>query len=140
MEKKRVLKILLFAVASVAFLALTGCNGIAGPGEDVTVENSIGEGNTSFPILVTDNEEITTLWTVYTDEDTIGDALYVAGLVEGEHTDFGLMIRSVDGIVADFDANSAWWGFFVDGELAMVGVSDTTIESGVEYALVYIAE
>ena len=139
MMKKKVLKFMLLVIALAMFLAITGCNGPASPGE-ATAENSIGEGGTSFSIKVTDNEDVTTLWTVHTDEETVGDALYVAGLVEGDHTDFGLMILSVDGVVADFAANGAWWGFFIDGELAMVGVSDTIIEPGEEYALVYMVD
>ena len=139
MMKKNVLKFMLLAITLAMFLSITGCNGSAGPGE-ATEENSIGEGGTSFSVKVTDNEDVTTLWIVYTDEETVGDALYVAGLVEGEHTDFGLMIRSVDGLVADFDANGAWWGFFINEELAAVGVSDTIIESDEEYALVYMAD
>ena len=137
MKKKNMMKFLLIAVASIMLLALTGCEGAAGPGADVDVERSIGEGDTSFLLRVTDNEDVTTLWTVYTNEETVGDALYEVGLVDGEHTEFGLMILSVDGVVADFAANGAWWGFFVDGEMAAVGASDTVIESGVEYALVY---
>jgi len=137
MKKRNVLKLLLIAVTSIILLALTGCEGGSVPGADVDAERSIGEGDTSFLLRVTDNEDVTTLWTVYTNEETVGDALYAIGLIDGDHTDFGLMIQSVDGVVADFDANGAWWGFFVDGEFATAGVSDTTIEPGIEYALVY---
>ena len=137
MKKRNMMKFLLIAVASIMLLALTGCEGAARPGADADVERSIGEGDTSFLLRVTDNEDVTTLWTVYTNEETVGDALYEVGLVDGEHMDFGLWIHTVDGLEAE---NGAWWGFFIDGEMAMVGAGDTAIEPGVEYALVYTPE
>ena len=140
MKKGKMLRIIMITVVLITFFALSGCAGIAEPGADITVENSIGEGDISFPLRVTDDKGVTTLWMVYTNEESVGGALYAVGMIEGVHTDFGLMIRSVDGVVADFDANGAWWGFFVDGEFAVVGVSDTIIEPGVEYALVYTTD
>ena len=96
-----------------------------------------GEGATAFLFEVTDGEGNVTSWNVHTNAPTVGEALIEAGLISGDVSDFGLMVIYVNGLRADFDEDGAWWAFYVDGEMAMVGVDSTDIEEGVTYAFVY---
>ena len=159
MKRKLALILSLAMVALIAVGALTGCNDngddtattttTTAQEENGTQEGeeqgsggvaSIGEGETSFTFEVTNNEGNVSVWSVYTNETTVGAALLEVGLVEGNDTEWGLMVSTVNGLTADFEANGAWWSFLVDGEMSMVGVDSTYIEPGVTYAFVYTIE
>ena len=56
-------------------------------------------------------------------------------LIAGEEGEFGLYVKTVNGITADYDVDQTYWAFYVDGEYAMSGVDVTTIEEGKTYAL-----
>ena len=105
--------------------------------EDLDDAQNIGEGNTVFKFEVVDAQENSTIWNVHTDELTVGDALIEVGLIEGETSAFGLYVKKVNGISADFDADKAYWAFFIDGEIALKGVDSTNIESDKTYAFIY---
>ena len=93
-----------------------------------------GEGKTSFSFSVVDGEGNETLYTVKTDRTTVGDALLELGLIEGEESEYGLYVKKVDGITADFDVDGTYWAFYVDGEYALSGVDTTEITEGASYA------
>jgi len=143
MNAKLLKFILSFAlVVLIAVTALTGCNNGNDPsstegGGQVAPVQTVGAGETVFRFEVTDPDETLTAWDVSTDEETVGAALLAVGLIAGDESEFGLMVTVVNGIVADFDANGAFWAFFIDGDFAMTGVDDTPIEPDVTYAFVY---
>jgi len=144
---KRLLALLL-VIMMIAVVTLTGCgsdangdasgdaNGAtdAAPTGDV---QEIGEGDTTFRFEVVDQDENLSVWNVSTDEETLGAALVGVGLIAGDESEWGLMVTEVNGITADFAANSAFWALWVDGEFAMAGVDDTYVESGATYAFIY---
>ncbi|MCL2662610.1 MAG: DUF4430 domain-containing protein [Oscillospiraceae bacterium] len=108
--------------------------------DDTSTQNDaqrIGEGAIAFIFEVTDSDGNVSIWNVHTDETTVGAALVGVGLIEGEMSDFGLMVSHVNGLRADFVEDDAWWAFYVNGEMAMVGVDSTDIEEGASYAFVY---
>jgi len=93
-------------------------------GETATV---VGEGNTQFTFKVIDMDEKETVFTVKTDETTVGAALLNAGLIAGDTTEYGLYVKTVNGVVADYDVDQTFWGFYIDDEFASTGVDSTTI-------------
>ncbi len=99
-------------------------------------DTSIGEGETSFPFEVTVGTH-TVKFEVRTDKETVGEALLDCGLISGDEGDFGLYVKTVNGILADYDIDASYWAFYENGEYAMSGVDLTTITSGVTYAFVY---
>ena len=48
---------------------------------------------------------------------------------------YGLYIKSVNGIVADYDVDATYWAFYINGEYAMTGVEMTPIAEGDSYLL-----
>ena len=64
-------------------------------------------------------------------------ALEEAGLISGEEGAYGLYVKVVDGITADYDVDQSWWGFYKDGEMLMTGVDTTPIADGDHFELVY---
>lgn len=101
----------------------------------VTDGETIGEGAKTFPLEITDKDGNTVHVTVNTDEETVGAALVALNLVEGEDSDFGLYVKTVNGITADYDVDGTYWAFYINGEYAMTGVDQTPIVDGEAYTL-----
>jgi len=101
------------------------------------IATDIGEGGTTFLFAVTDAEGVVAWFNVSTDETIVGAALLETALIEGEDGAYGLMVKSVRGLRADFDLDGAYWAFYVDGAYAMSGVDSTTITAGEVYELRY---
>ncbi|MBQ7660763.1 MAG: DUF4430 domain-containing protein, partial [Clostridia bacterium] len=74
-----------------------------------------------------------TSFTVHTDKSTVGEALVDAGLIAGDMGPYGLYVKSVNGVRADYDKDGCYWAFYIDGEMAMQGVDATEIAAGVAY-------
>lgn len=94
----------------------------------------IGEGATSFDFVAVNGDDVAE-FTVNTDEEMVGMALQEVGLIDGEQSEFGLYVKTVNGVLADYDVDQTFWAFLVDGEMAMVGVDQTAIEEGKVYTL-----
>ena len=101
-----------------------------------TEDTTLGEGEKSVTVKFTLEEKSIT-FTILTDKEILGDALTDNALVEGEQGAYGLYIKKVNGITADYDTDGAYWGFFIDGEYAATGVDSTTITDGAVYELSY---
>ena len=93
----------------------------------------LGEGAKSFPFEVTDVDGSTKYYTVHTDAETVGEALVALGLIAGEDSEFGLYVKTVNGVTVDYDQDGKYWAFYVDGEYAATGVDSTDITAGATY-------
>ncbi len=94
----------------------------------------IGEGNTEFTLVVTNNEDTKT-FTVKTDEKTVGAALVKVGLIEGEEGEYGLYVDTVNGVKVDYEKDKTYWAFYINDEYASTSVDATNIEAGATYTL-----
>ncbi len=137
---KRVLSVvvLLVLVAALA-LGMTACtNDTVGETSSNSSAQSqpqrVGQGATEFAFSVTDKEGITTEFIVCTDKTVVGAALLEAGLIEGEDSAYGLFVKKVNGIVADYDIDKTYWAFYIDGEYASSGVDSTEIVTTSKYS------
>jgi hypothetical protein len=132
---KRMICMLLIAVMVMGF---AGCGA---PAEDeielITVSDGeiIGEGETEFPLTITDADGVSIQITVKTDETTVGGALVKLGLIAGDNTEYGLYMKTVNGMTLDYDIDKMYWGFYIDGMYAMTGVDMTDIVPGAAYEL-----
>lgn len=97
---------------------------------DVTV---LGEGETAFPFIVVDKDGNETVFEIHTDKETVGEALLELELIAGEDSAYGLYVKTVNGITVDYEADGAYWSFYVNGEYAMSGVDTTPIVEGETY-------
>ena len=94
----------------------------------------LGEGKNKFDFNVVDIDGNVAQFVIQTDKEIVGEALLELGLIKGDAGPYGLYVKEVNGIVADFDKDKTYWGFYVDGEYAMSGVDMTKIESGKVYS------
>ncbi len=104
-------------------------------GTEETEDNVLGEGNTSFNFVVRDIDGTETAFEIKTDAKTVGEALTALGLIEGDNDQYGLYVKKVNGIVADYDVDATYWAFYINGEYAMTGVDSTDVEAGATYML-----
>ena len=89
---------------------------------------------TSFTVVTTDLDGKETTHEIKTDAATVGEALLAEGLIDGEDSDYGLYITTVNGITLDWEKDGKYWAFYIDGEYAMTGVDATEITEGATYA------
>lgn len=125
----------LLLLLALAF-TLGACPAPADPWADAiyTEDTTLGDGAVSFTLEVVCGEHKVT-FTVNTDEEMLGDALLDAGLIAGEEGPYGLYVKRVNGVLADYDVDGYFWSFYVKGEAAMVGVDGTPVEGGAVYRL-----
>ena len=125
----------------VAVMLFSACNGnkvsAEGKWADAVYLNDTEFGNGSKTVVVTvkaaeDEVELT----IHSDKQYLGDALLEHGLIEGDESEFGLYVKRVNGILADYDVDKTYWGFYKDGEMMMVGVSAAEFADGEHYELV----
>ena len=121
----------------------TGCNGnkenetVPTPSAQTSVQSTetvLGEGKTEFPFTVVDKEGNETVFEIHTDKETVGEALLELDLIAGEDGEYGLYVKTVNGITADYDKDGTYWAFYINGEYASTGVDLTTIKEGDSYS------
>ncbi len=106
---------------------------------EYTEDTVLGEGSKTLTVIVEAFEKKVT-FTIATDAATVGEALVEHEILEGEEGPYGLFIKAVNGIQADYDKDQAYWGFFQNGEYMMTGVDLTEFEDGAQYEFVYTKE
>lgn len=149
MEMTRIKKSLSSALCIVLIAATAlftfGCNDntTQSSNEQTTVQATtqaesnvkvLGEGQTKFDFTVTDVEGKETAFEIHTDKETVGEALLELELIDGDQGDYGLYVKTVNGITVDYDTDGKYWAFYVNGEYATSGVDTTKIVAGETYS------
>ena len=136
---------LLIAVVLIAAMALlaTGCDdnntstdtSSAAPTSSVEATNAttLGKGATSFDFVVECVDGKQKNFVIKTDKTTVGEALLELELIEGEDSQYGLYVKTVDGTTLDYDKDGKYWAFYVNGQYATAGVDTTKIAAGETY-------
>ena len=103
--------------------------------ENVSAEVTVlGEGAKQFAFTVTDGEGKETAFEIHTDKENVGEALLELELIAGDMGDYGLYVKTVNGITVDYDTDKAYWAFYVNGEYATSGVDTTKVTEGDTYS------
>lgn len=102
-------------------------------GQESSEKTVLGEGQSQFDFTVVDKDGKETAFEIHTDKTIVGDALLELGLIAGDAGAYGLYVKTVNGITADYDVDQTYWAFYVNGEYAMSGVDTTTIETNTVY-------
>lgn len=133
---KRFLAMLLSALLLLSLVACGARAPAPGTGGDAPVISdgaTIGEGDKSFITEVVDGDGNTVKFTVLTNEATVGEALQALGVLQGEEGEYGLYIKTVNGVTADYNKDGVYWAFYIDGEYAMTGADMTDVVSDTVY-------
>ena len=127
--------LLLALVMSVSFVACADVEK-TGVWENAThvSDKTFGNGAKTVQVEVKAEEQSVT-FTIKTDADTLGAALKEHDLIAGEEGAFGLYVKTVNGILADYDVDQTYWSLTKNGEMMMLGVDGVTIADGEHYEL-----
>lgn len=132
--------LLLVLASAVAFVACKNSDGdkqeeksdSEDHGELYKSDTELGSGSvTVFVDVVAYGKKVT--FTVRTDKKTLGEALLEHGLIEGSVEAYGLYVKKVNGVLADYDIDQTYWNFSKDGKMMPVGVDKAEIANGEHY-------
>ena len=126
----------LLSLLLILCLAACGTPEATGIWENATYKENttVGSGANTVTLEVAAEETTVTL-TVKTDETMLGAALLAEGIIAGEEGPYGLYVKSVNGMTADYDVDGTYWALYIDGSYALTGVDTTPIEAGTVYKL-----
>lgn len=146
MRKKQFFKLLscLLCIVLIAATALmaTGCNdnktNTKAPSttvneSEIPSANVLGTGQTKFFFSVIDTEGKEKVFEIHTDKKNVGEALIELELISGEDSQYGLYVKTVDGITLDYDKDGKYWAFYIGDQYATSGVDTTEITAGSTY-------
>lgn len=115
---------LLLVVLIAAMALFTGCK---------EAETQTGAKTITVEIIVEGAETVTK--TIQTDAEFLRGALeQEEGLLAGEESQYGLFVKTVNGITVD-DAKQQWWCFTKGGEDLFTGVDTTPIADGDKFEI-----
>lgn len=100
------------------------------------------QGSKEYILKVVDDNGETTEYTGHTDAEFLRGALEELEksddlTIEGEESDYGLFIDTVNGVTADYSKDKAYWALYVNGEYGNYGVDSQPLTDGDIYSLVY---
>lgn len=137
--RKTIKQTVAILLALVLMAALVSCN----KDENGVWENAayaenqtFGEGAKTITVEVQAQDKSVT-FTIKTDKETVGAAMMEHGLIDGEEGPYGLYVKTVNGMKADYDTDQRYWAFYVNGEISMTGVDVTSITEGTTYQMIY---
>lgn len=91
-----------------------------------------GAKNITVDVILTDGTS--TEHKVSTDAEYLGEALAKEGLIQGEDSEYGLYMKTVDGTTVNED-NEEWWCLTKSGESVTTGVDTTPISDGDKFEI-----
>lgn len=127
-------KNLLSFILCVALIVAIALSAVGCGGKNSGEKGPQDEGGKDFVFIATDANGIETKFELNTDRETVGDALLDLDLIAGDEGEYGLYVKTVNGITLDYDNEGAYWAFYIDGEYAMTGVDSTEVEEGKTYS------
>ena len=86
-------------------------------------------GSKTITVQIITGESDTVTKTIQTDAEFLRGALEQENLVQGDESEFGLFVKTVNGVTVD-EAQQQWWCFTKGGETVNTGVDDTPIADG----------
>ena len=95
------------------------------------------EGAKAIVVSVVHKDGTERVFEYRTDEEYLGPVLLGEGLAEGEEGPYGLMIHTVDGETASWEADQSYWALYIGQDYATTGADGIVVTDGGEYGLVY---
>ena len=130
MEAKRSLSLLLALLLTLSAVCVASMSSCGKKDTGTQTQKTI-------TVKVTDNEGKETSFTIKTDAEFLRGALEQEKLIEGEESQYGLYVKVVNGVTADYNKDGAFWGFYKGGVFLNTGVDETRIEDGDTFEIVY---
>ena len=100
------------------------------------------EGSKNITIEVVNKAAESTVYELATDAEFLRQAMDEAeGLTyDGTESEYGLMVSTVNGEVADYSVNCSYWSFYVNDEYCNYGIDTQPVMDGDAFSIVYTTE
>ena len=101
-----------------------------------------GEGSKAYTVEVIDDTGASTVYEGTTDAEYLSELMDELAAAEdfsydGYDSDYGLYITTVNGLLADYDTDGAYWSIYVNGEYGMYGADSQVVTDGDAFSFVY---
>lgn len=116
-------KLVIAVVAMLAVIALFA-------GVFLATRPQVSAGAKTITVAVVHKDGTENTFTYETDAEFLGEVLLAEGLIQGEAGEYGLMVSTVDGETADYNADQSYWALFVGEDYATTGADATPIHDG----------
>lgn len=135
--KQTLTRILLILLTVLMAFGLMACADIEKTGDWETAtydrDTKLGKGEKTITVkVIADGQALT--FTVKTDKENLEDALVEVNLIDGDIDAFGMYIKKVNGIVADYDTDKTYWAITKDG-VETLGAKDTPVADGDQFEI-----
>lgn len=127
-------RIVLSAVSLVVLMAVMALSFVS-CGKKEETPSDVTE--VTVTVEVTDDKGDVTPYVITTTETTLRGALEQEELVEGDESEYGLYIKKVCGITADYDVDGSYWALYKGEEYMTNSVDQEVLEDGAVYRIVY---
>ena len=127
--KQNSIKKLLSVMFCTVLIAVLALNMAACAGK----EQASAPATVSYSVVTVDLEGNETVFEITSDKKIVGEELLARQILAGEESQYGLYIKTVNGITLDYEKDGMYWAFYIDGEYAMTGVDGTDAEEGATY-------
>ena len=127
-------RIVLSAVSLVVLMAVMALTFVSCGKKEETPDSAT---QVTITVEVPDDKGEVTPYVITTTQTTLRGALEQEELVEGEDGEFGLYIKKVCGITADYDVDGSYWALYKGEEYMTNSVDQELLEDGAVYRIVY---
>jgi len=132
MKKQVLSRVLPVLLAILTLFTLAACADVDKTGDWETAtyvrDTEFGKGAKTVTVkVVADGQELT--FTLHTDKENLEDALIEHNLIDGDIEAYGMYIKMVNGIVADYDTDKTYWAITQSGQ-ATSSAKSTLIADG----------
>lgn len=135
-NKKQNKKAIIGVVALVVVIALFGMM-------YMMFKPQTTQGSKAITLEVINKEGESVKYAINTDAEYLRQAMKeameakIGFTFEGEESQYGLTIHTVNGVKADFNTDSAYWSILVNGDYGMYGAESQPVTDGDIYSFVY---
>lgn len=97
------------------------------------------EGSKSITIEVINKAQESTMYELKTDAEYLRQAMEEAEGLEfsGTESEYGMMVESVNGEVADYNVDASYWSFYVNDAYCNYGIDTQPVLDGDAFKIVY---
>ncbi len=126
-------KIIALLLTLTLLLSLTACDKLFFL--EKLSEPGVSADSVTFTFVAVDPDGKETSFEITTTKATVGEALQDQGLIDGEEGEYGLYIKTVNGITLDYNKDGMYWAFYENDQYALAGVDQTPIDPSVTYMI-----
>ena len=98
-------------------------------------QNDGEEQGTNITVKIVLEDKSEKVFEIKTTASTLADALLEEKLISKEEYDAGFY-TTINGIRADYTLDGMWWCFYINGEMAMTGANEITLNEGDSFDIV----